>query len=964
MAGTALITAFGLATVGPTASAANDPHPQPSHTIKSDPGPNQKVTRNDTPGSAGAVPDVKASKTFKRSPSGFLKLSARPSLTGTQGLLATVGHTFTVNDLGDTADATPGDNICADAGGKCTLRAAVDEANSDADTDAINVPAGTITLSLGEIDVSNPVLISGAGMGSTTVDAATLSRAFSLDAGGNVSFTGFAVKNGAVAADGAGVYVTANTVFSADHMLFAGNDNFASSSSGGAIYSEWDSSVWISASTFTGNHSYYGGAAYFAGPSQVVNSTFGGSAAGAGNTADEGGALYVDDSGRIEGSTFQNNAGESSAGAEDGYGGAVYASYPLEISGGSFVGNVAYEGGAVYADGDYLLVADASLVSNRATDGYGGGIYNVYTLDLRDSHVDGNFAGYEGGAVYNDGTLAMVGGTMSGNVVGVTADDNYVYGGALSNEGSFATLNGVVMDGNQAHAGATTYAEGAAIYSDEYLGLTDVTITNSLADGYGFYGGAIEADYGLNAHNVSIANTTVNVTDGGEGGALYYDDDSVLNDVSLSGTKVTITSPTADNGWLYGGAMYTGDYGVLDNVQVKDTTVTGTNMSYVYGSVVYSSYPGVWRHVTLGKSLTTVDSYVEGVFWEDDDWTGDAVSIVNNKIVLTAANSSASYGGMYGYYDTSMTNVTISGNSLTAPADYTGQLVGGAYLYDDDYMLTNITIANNTVTGGSNAGNIGGVLADGYNAMFKNSIIANNTGAQCGAVNGGAVISAGYNLSSDATCGFTQPNDMSSVNPLLGSVADNGGLVPTQALLPGSPAIDSGTSSGAPKTDARGVARPQGSAVDRGAFELRPAQQPDLMIHKANAKWKGNNIYNTTAKGQKVSTKAHRTDVRTFWIRVYNDGNQSATFTVKGSNAKKISVKYFSGGKNITSSMKSASGLSFTLAPGGYKKIKVQVTVGHHAAFGSHKYVLVTGTSAIDGVVKTDAVKGVVNVKK
>jgi hypothetical protein len=39
------------------------------------------------------------------------------------------------------------------------------------------------------------------------------------------------------------------------------------------------------------------------------------------------------------------------------------------------------------------------------------------------------------------------------------------------------------------------------------------------------------------------------------------------------------------------------------------------------------------------------------------------------------------------------------------------------------------------------------------------------------------------------------------------------------ALLPGSPAIDAGTSTGAPATDQRGIARPQGSAVDIGAFE-------------------------------------------------------------------------------------------------------------------------------------------------
>jgi hypothetical protein len=39
------------------------------------------------------------------------------------------------------------------------------------------------------------------------------------------------------------------------------------------------------------------------------------------------------------------------------------------------------------------------------------------------------------------------------------------------------------------------------------------------------------------------------------------------------------------------------------------------------------------------------------------------------------------------------------------------------------------------------------------------------------------------------------------------------------ALLPGSPAIDAGSTAGAPATDQRGVARPQGPGLDIGAFE-------------------------------------------------------------------------------------------------------------------------------------------------
>ena len=41
-------------------------------------------------------------------------------------------------------------------------------------------------------------------------------------------------------------------------------------------------------------------------------------------------------------------------------------------------------------------------------------------------------------------------------------------------------------------------------------------------------------------------------------------------------------------------------------------------------------------------------------------------------------------------------------------------------------------------------------------------------------------------------------------------------------LQPGSPAIDRGSTAGAPTKDYDGVARPQGAGIDIGAFEYKP----------------------------------------------------------------------------------------------------------------------------------------------
>ncbi len=58
------------------------------------------------------------------------------------------GLSFTVNTTTDSIDADPGNGVCADATGLCSLRAAVLEANATSNADRIDLPAGTYTLSI------------------------------------------------------------------------------------------------------------------------------------------------------------------------------------------------------------------------------------------------------------------------------------------------------------------------------------------------------------------------------------------------------------------------------------------------------------------------------------------------------------------------------------------------------------------------------------------------------------------------------------------------------------------------------------------------------------------------------------------------------------------------------------------------------------------------------------------------
>src|SRR6266567_5540427 len=86
-------------------------------------------------------------------------------------------------------------------------------------------------------------------------------------------------------------------------------------------------------------------------------------------------------------------------------------------------------------------------------------------------------------------------------------------------------------------------------------------------------------------------------------------------------------------------------------------------------------------------------------------------------------------------------------------------------------------------------------------------------------------------MSSDGSCGFERSGDLNNTIPMLLPLANNGGPTQTHARLPGSPAIDVGSSDcPPPATDQRGVSRPQdvdgfaGAVCDIGAFELEAAK--------------------------------------------------------------------------------------------------------------------------------------------
>lgn len=133
---------------------------------------------------------------------------------------------LTVTSTLDEVDADPGDGVCASAASRCTLRAAVMEANLRGGHHTINVPAGTYTLTrtdpiptpdnadaddptsgdaVGDLNVRTNVTIRGAGSASTIIDADGKSRIVEVIGGRTLALHGVTLKRGRATGDGGAI---------------------------------------------------------------------------------------------------------------------------------------------------------------------------------------------------------------------------------------------------------------------------------------------------------------------------------------------------------------------------------------------------------------------------------------------------------------------------------------------------------------------------------------------------------------------------------------------------------------------------------------------------------------------------------------------------------------------------------------------------------------------------------------
>ncbi len=397
---------------------------------------------------------------------------------------------------------------------------------------------------------------------------------------------------------------------------------------------------------------------------------------------------------------------------------------------------------------------------------------------------------------------------LSGNINPMSAGSYHVVTGAGG-----ATLDGFTITGGNAN-GASPHNKGGGLYNYE----SNLTLKNLIfSDNAAIYGGGMYS----NDSDPTLMNVTFSGNSAEEGGGMYNKWGSPkLTDVTFNDNSATV----------YGGGMYnTESDPILTDVSFINNSATAagggihndaSSPTLTYVSFGGNSAGGGGGMFNGNNSSPTLENVI---FISNSATTGGGMNNRASSPALTkvnfSENSATNYGG--GIYNSfgsspSLTNVTFNHNSAA----------GGGGLYNDSSTptLTNVTLSSNSAGGG------GGVYNYQSNVQIRNTVFWGNTAtavspqlhnnASTPVIND-SVIQNGCPVGS--TC-----SNIISADPLLGVYANHGGYTDTIPLLEGSSAIDKGNDATCADTDQRGVARPQGTQCDIGAYEFIPATFADV----------------------------------------------------------------------------------------------------------------------------------------
>jgi hypothetical protein len=406
-----------------------------------------------------------------------------------------------------------------------SLRQAVLDANGNAGPDEItfdpSIDTQTITLTSGQLNVTEALTVTGNGATNTIVDGNASTRIFNVSGGVAFTISGATLQH-ALAATGAGGAIDSDGAVTLDATTLTDN----SATAGGGLHAA-AATIRNDSVVRANQASTLGGGVASTGDATVTDSTIGGSSASDANTSvDNGGGLSAQGTATINNSTVRHNTTAGNGGGVSG---------DIVVVDGSTIGdNTATRGGGISSQST-VSVSSSTISDNTGTAG--AGISSQSTLAVSSSTISSNTGT---GIASDQGPVMVSDSTISSNTTPSPGGGIYV-GGALTVSGSTIASNASAV------GGGAFVVHGAVTIMDSWFDHNTVT---TLGGGIGITGTGTETT----VISDSTFSANQQTGDAGGGGGLG------LVDVNAALTNVTVSGNTAAGG---GGSTVGGGGGIV-----------------------------------------------------------------------------------------------------------------------------------------------------------------------------------------------------------------------------------------------------------------------------------------------------------------------------------------------------------------------------------------------------------------
>ncbi|MEH2128073.1 DUF4347 domain-containing protein [Nostoc sp.] len=651
------------------------------------------------------------------------------------GILAT----FTVNNTQDVDDGDANNGIT-------TLREAINLANASTEDDAIafegvftDATPDVITLTSGQLTISDDVTILGTGASKLTVSGNNASRVFEISGiGTDVSIDGLTVANGNNT-NGGGILVNTNTILSLTNSTVSGNTGNGINNSG--ILSLTGSS--ISGNTENGINISYSSFGFL----NLTNSSV------SGNT----GSGISNAGGRVS-LTNSSVSSNTRSGIVNSAGIIKYSSFSLKsgflsLTNSSVFGNT--EGG-ISNVGSFLRLTNSSVYANT-----GSGISNSYISDiysnasssaiLINSTISGNRETSDGGGIFNNDTLSLINTTVTNNTADSNGDGTGDGGGVFNDGGTITVGNTIIAANFDNSTSGNIYPDVAGNFSDG---------NNLIANNTGSTGFTTSTFVGTSTSPIDPKIGPLQ----NNGGATFTH-------------ALLVGSPTIDagNNSLIPASVTTDQRGTGfnrisdDRVDIGAYEVQSTSLPPVNTDTVVTntndSGAGSLRQAILNANATAGADTITfaGMF---TDATPDIITLTSGKLTITDDVTILGTGAL---------NLTISGNKLLGVFEISGT--------GTDTSIDSLKIAN------ANDGFGSIFLNNNASLSLTNSIVSDNTGSVGGIFNRGSLSLTNTTVSGNSGLslggGVFNTGNFSLINSTIsGNRADSygGGILNTGSL--------------------------------------------------------------------------------------------------------------------------------------------------------------------------------------